>query len=38
MQPRSGAPTWIIIALGVQVVIVVGAGIEFGRRALKKRK
>jgi len=38
MQPRSGAPMWIIIALGVQVVIVVGAGIEFGRRALKKRK
>ena len=38
MQPRSGAPMWIIIALGVQVVIVLGAGIEFGRRALKKRK
>lgn len=38
MQPRSGTPAWMIIALGVQVVIVVGAGIEFGRRALKKRK
>ncbi len=37
-QPRSTIQTWIVIALAVQVVIVIGAGIEFGRRALKKRK
>ena len=36
-QPRSTIQTWLVIALAVQVVIVVGAGIEFGRRALKKR-
>ena len=38
MTPTGNTTTWIVIALGVQVIIVVGAGIEFGRRALKKRK
>jgi hypothetical protein len=38
-MPNSNAlPTWIVIALAVQVLIVVGAGIEFGRRALLGRK
>ncbi len=36
-QPRSSIQTWIVVALVMQVVIVVGAGIEFGRRALRKR-
>ena len=38
VQPRGGASNWIVIAVGVQAVVVVGAGIEFIRRALKKRK
>ncbi|MEP7291259.1 MAG: CAP domain-containing protein [Chloroflexota bacterium] len=38
ITPRTNTTTWILIALGVQMVIVVGAGIEFGRRALKRRK
>lgn len=37
VSPR-GTSTWILIAVGVQVVIVVGAGIEFARRALRKRR
>ncbi len=37
-QPRSTIQMWIVLALAVQVVIVIGAGIEFGRRALKRRK
>ncbi len=35
---RSSNSTWIIIAVGFQVVVVVGAGIEFLRRALRKRR
>ena len=39
VQPQQANSTsWILIALGVQVVIVIGAGIEFGRRSLKKKK
>ena len=34
----SSASSWIVIAVGVQAVVVVGAGIEFIRRTLKKRK
>jgi hypothetical protein len=30
--------TWIMIALGVQVVIVLGAGVEFLRRVIKRRR
>jgi hypothetical protein len=36
--PRMSSQTWIMIALGVQVVIVLGAGIEFMRRVLKRRR
>lgn len=36
--PRLSSQTWIIIALGVQVVIVVGAGVEFLRRVIKRRR
>jgi Cysteine-rich secretory protein family/LysM domain len=35
---RGGASSWIVIAVGVQAMVVVGAGIEFIRRTLKKRK
>ena len=34
----SSASSWIVIAVGVQAVVVVGAGIEFIRRTLKKRR
>jgi hypothetical protein len=37
-MPRMSSETWIMIALGVQVVIVVGAGIEFLRRVVKRRR
>jgi hypothetical protein len=36
--PRMSAQTWIMIALGVQVVIVFGAGVEFLRRVIKRRR
>ncbi|MFN8449858.1 MAG: CAP domain-containing protein [Anaerolineae bacterium] len=35
---RSPISTWIWIAVGVQVVVVVGAGIEFLRRTLRRRR
>ncbi len=38
VQPRGSASTWIMIALGVQVVVLVGAGVEFMRRTLRKRR
>ncbi len=37
VQPRSNTP-WIMIALGVQAVVVIGAGFEFLRRVLRKRR
>ncbi len=33
----NALPTWLIIALGVQVLVVVGAGVEFARRAVMIR-
>jgi hypothetical protein len=36
--PRMSSQTWIMIALGVQVVIVLGAGVEFLRRVIKRRR
>lgn len=38
MQPRNATSTWLLVALAVQVVVLIGAGIEFGRRALRRRK
>jgi hypothetical protein len=38
VQPRTSASTWILIAVGVQVVVLVGAGVEFMRRTLRKRR
>ena len=41
VQPRSsgsGANNWVVIAVAVQAAVVVGAGVEFIRRALKKRR
>jgi hypothetical protein len=35
---RPANSTLILIAIGIQVVVVVGAGIEFLRRALRKRR
>lgn len=35
---RTQQQTWLLIALGVQVVIIVGAGFEFMRRAVVKRE
>jgi hypothetical protein len=37
IQPR-GSNTWIMIAVGVQMVVLIGAGIEFLRRTLRKRR
>jgi hypothetical protein len=34
----TSASSWIVIAVGVQAVVVVGAGIEFVRRTIRKRK
>jgi hypothetical protein len=36
MQPRGGNSTWLAIALAVQVLVVIGAGIEFIRRARRR--
>lgn len=37
-SPDQNSPsTWLMIALGVQVLIVIGAGFEFIRRALRRR-
>lgn len=36
--PRVTAQTWIMIAVGMQVVIVLGAGIEFLRRVIRRRR
>jgi hypothetical protein len=38
VTPRASTSTWILIAVGVQVVVVVGAGVEFLRRAIRKRR
>ncbi len=38
VPPRATNSTWIMIAVGVQVVVVVGAGIEFLRRAIRRRR
>lgn len=38
VSPRGSATSWIVIALGVQVVVVIGAGVEFLRRTLRKRR
>ena len=32
----SGTPPWLVIALGVQVVVLVGAGVEYVRRHRKR--
>lgn len=36
LSNQSGPPSWLLIALGVQVVLVVGAGIEYLRRHWKR--
>lgn len=33
----TSTPGWLIVALGVQVVIVLGAGVEYIRRMIKRR-
>ncbi|HVU10875.1 MAG TPA: CAP domain-containing protein [Phototrophicaceae bacterium] len=38
VRSTMSTTTWILIALGVQAMIVVGAGIEFLRRTLRKRR
>ena len=38
IQTRSSSATWITLAVAVQVVVLIGAGIEFLRRAMRKRK
>jgi hypothetical protein len=38
ITPRASSSTWILIAVGVQVLVVVGAGVEFLRRAIRKRR
>jgi hypothetical protein len=38
VSPRASTSTWILVAVGVQVLVVVGAGVEFVRRALRKRR
>lgn len=35
-QPRNNSSTWLLIALGAQVIILIGAGIEFLRRAKRR--
>lgn len=34
---RDSNSTWILVALGLQVALVIGAGIEFARRARRRR-
>ncbi|MEZ4671251.1 MAG: CAP domain-containing protein [Anaerolineae bacterium] len=34
---NSNPPSWLIVALAVQVVLVLGAGLEFLRRTLRRR-
>lgn len=35
-QPRNNTSTWLLIALGVQVIVLIGAGVEFLRRAKRR--
>jgi hypothetical protein len=35
--PGNALPTWALIALGVQGLVIVGAGVEFARRAISGR-
>ncbi|MBA3867889.1 MAG: LysM peptidoglycan-binding domain-containing protein [Anaerolineae bacterium] len=36
LPPTSSTPPWLIIALGVQMVVLVGAGVEYIRRHWKR--